>query len=121
VSDTRQPPAALHGTRGIGRVVQPDVRKSAPRRWGRGCLLAPGGAASGKLSVWGVSPAKQERPMPDKNSDTIIATVSEQLVAEGPEAMMAQAIRAPMNLALRMEREPFLGAGHYQRAAERRG
>jgi putative transposase len=58
--------------------------------------------------------------MPDKNSDTIIATVMEQLMAEGPQAM-AQIITALMNLAMRMDREQFLGAGHYERAAERRG
>jgi putative transposase len=58
--------------------------------------------------------------MPDKTSDTIMAAVMEQLVAEGPEAM-AQVMTALMNLAMRMEREQFLGAGHYERAAERRG
>jgi len=58
--------------------------------------------------------------MADETSDTIIATVMEQLMAEGPEAM-AQIIKARMNLAMRMEREPFLAAGHDERAAERRG
>ena len=58
--------------------------------------------------------------MPDKTSDTIIAAVMEQLVAEGPPAM-AQVMTALMNLAIRLEREQFLGAGHYERAAERRG
>ena len=58
--------------------------------------------------------------MPDKTNDTVIATVMEQLMAEGPQAM-AQVITALMNLAMRMEREQFLGAGHYERAAERRG
>lgn len=58
--------------------------------------------------------------MPDKTSDTIIAAVMEQLVAEGPQAM-AQVLTALMNLAMRLEREQFLGAGHYERAAERRG
>ena len=58
--------------------------------------------------------------MPDKTSDTIIAAVMEQLVAEGPQAM-AQVMTALMNLAMRMEREQFLGAGHYERAAERCG
>jgi putative transposase len=53
--------------------------------------------------------------MPDKTNDTIIATVMEQLMAEGPQAM-AQIISALMNLAMRMEREQFLGAGHYERA-----
>ena len=58
--------------------------------------------------------------MPDRTSDTIIATVMEQLMAEGPQAM-AQVITALMNLALRMEREQFLAAGHYERVPERRG
>ena len=42
--------------------------------------------------------------MPDKTSDTIIAAVMEQLVAEGSQAM-AQVMTALMNLAMRMERE----------------
>jgi putative transposase len=58
--------------------------------------------------------------MPDKTNDTVIATVMEQLMAEGPQAM-AQIVTALMNLAMRMEREQFLGAGHYERAPERRG
>lgn len=58
--------------------------------------------------------------MPDKTNDTVIATVMEQLMAEGPQAM-AQIVTVLMNLAMRMEREQFLGAGHYERAAERRG
>ena len=58
--------------------------------------------------------------MPDKTNDTVIATVMEQLMAEGPQAM-AQIMTALMNLAMRMEREQFLGAGHYERAVDRRG
>ncbi len=58
--------------------------------------------------------------MPDKTNDTIIAAVIEQLVAEGPQAM-AQVVTALMNLAMRMEREQFLNAGHYERAPGRRG
>ncbi len=58
--------------------------------------------------------------MPDKTNDTVIATVMEQLMAEGPQAM-AQIVTVLMNLAMRMEREQFLGAGHYERAVERRG
>jgi putative transposase len=58
--------------------------------------------------------------MPDKTNDTVIATVMEQLMAEGPQAM-AQIITALMNLAMRMEREQFLGAGHYERVPDRRG
>jgi hypothetical protein len=53
--------------------------------------------------------------MPDKTSDTIIAAILEQLVAEGPQAM-AQVVTVLMNLAMRMNREQFLGAAHYERA-----
>ncbi len=58
--------------------------------------------------------------MPDKSNDKIIAAVMEQLVAEGPQAM-AQVVTALMNLAMRMEREQFLNAGHCERTPERRG
>ena len=58
--------------------------------------------------------------MPDKTNDTVFATVIEQLMAEGPQAMV-QVITALMNLAMRMEREQFLAAGHYERAPDRRG
>jgi len=58
--------------------------------------------------------------MPDKTSDTIVAAVMEQLVAEGPQAM-AQVMTALMNLAMRLEREQFLAAGHDERVPERRG
>ena len=39
--------------------------------------------------------------MPDNTNATIIATVMEQLMAEGPQAM-AQIMTALMNLAMRM-------------------
>ena len=52
--------------------------------------------------------------------DTVIASIMEQLMAEGPQAM-AQVVTALMNLAMRMEREQFLGAGHYERSPGRRG
>ena len=58
--------------------------------------------------------------MPENTRDTLIATVMEQLIAEGPQAM-AQIVTVLMNLAMRMEREQFLGAAHYERAPERRG
>ena len=58
--------------------------------------------------------------MPENSRDTLIATVMEQLMAEGPQAM-AQVVTVLMNLAMRMEREQFLRAGHYERAPERRG
>ena len=58
--------------------------------------------------------------MPENTRDTLFATVMKQLMAEGPQPM-AQVITALMNLAMRMEREQFLGAGHYERAPERHG
>ena len=54
------------------------------------------------------------------SKDTAIAAIMEQLMAEGPQAM-APVVTALMNLAMRMEREQFLGAGHYERSAGRRG
>jgi putative transposase len=54
------------------------------------------------------------------NNDTAIAAVMEQLIAEGPQAM-TQAVTALMNLAMRLEREQYLGAGHYERSSGRRG
>src|SRR5215470_649573 len=44
----------------------------------------------------------------------------EQLIAEGPQAM-AQVMTALMNAAMRLEREQYLGAGHYERSSGRRG
>ena len=54
------------------------------------------------------------------SNDTTIAAVMEQLMAEGPQAM-AQVMTALMNAAMRLERERFLGAGHYERSSGRRG
>ena len=54
------------------------------------------------------------------NNDTTIAAVMEQLVAEGPQAM-AQVMTTLMNAAMRLERDQFLGAGHYERSSGRRG
>ena len=55
-----------------------------------------------------------------QNQDTIITALMEQLIAEGPDGM-AQVFTALFNLALRLERERFLGAGLYERNADRRG
>ena len=55
-----------------------------------------------------------------QNQDTIVTALMEQLIAEGPDGM-AQVFTALFNLALRLERERFLGAGLYERNAERRG
>lgn len=54
------------------------------------------------------------------SNDTAIAAVLEQLTAEGPQAM-AQVMTMLMNLAMRTEREQYLGAGHYERSTGRRG
>ena len=55
-----------------------------------------------------------------QKQDTIVTALMEQLIAEGPDGM-AQVFTALFNLALRLERERFLGAGLYERNAERRG
>ena len=55
-----------------------------------------------------------------QNQDTIITALMEQLIAEGPDGM-AQVFTALFNLALRLERERFLGAGLDERNADRRG
>src|SRR5512144_91668 len=44
----------------------------------------------------------------------------EQLIAEGPEGM-AQVVTTLFNLAMRLERERFLGVGLYERHPDRRG
>ncbi len=54
------------------------------------------------------------------NYDTTLAAVMEQLIAEGPQAM-APVMAALMNLAMRLEREQYLGASHYERSLGRRG
>ena len=53
-------------------------------------------------------------------NDTTLARILEQLIADGPQEVAA-IVTTLMNLAMRAEREQFLGAGHYQRAPERRG
>ena len=50
----------------------------------------------------------------------VIAELMEQLIAHGPEAM-GEAFTELVNLAMRLERERFLGAGRYERTPERRG
>jgi putative transposase len=54
------------------------------------------------------------------SNDTTIAQVMEQLIAEGPQAI-AQVMTMLMNAAMRLERELFLGASHYERSLGRRG
>jgi putative transposase len=55
-----------------------------------------------------------------QTQDTIVAALMEQLIAEGPEGM-AQVFTTLFNLAMRLERERFLGAGLYERSPDRRG
>ena len=49
-----------------------------------------------------------------QTQDTIVAVLMERLIAEGSEGM-AQVFMALFNLAMRLERERFLGAGLYER------
>ena len=51
---------------------------------------------------------------------TSIEALTEQLIETGPEDMAA-VFAGLFNLALRIERERFLGAGHYERTPGRRG
>ena len=51
---------------------------------------------------------------------TIIAALMEQLIQTGPDGL-AQAFTALFTLAMRLERERYLGAEPYQRSPERRG
>ena len=55
-----------------------------------------------------------------QTQDTIVTALMEQLIAEGPEGM-AQVFTTLFNLAMRLERERFLGAGLYERNPDRRG
>ena len=55
-----------------------------------------------------------------QTQNTIVAALMEQLIAEGPDGM-AQVFTTLFNLAMRLERERFLGAGLYERSPDRRG
>ena len=52
--------------------------------------------------------------------DTTLARILEQLIADGPQEV-ASIVTTLMNIAMRTEREQFLGAGHYERGAGRCG
>jgi transposase-like protein len=54
------------------------------------------------------------------SNDTTVAALLEQLIEDGPQAM-AQVMTALMNVAMKLEREQFLGAAHYERDPGRRG
>jgi putative transposase len=54
------------------------------------------------------------------HQDRIVAALLERLIAHGPE-QMGEIFAELFNLAMRLERERFLGAGLYERTADRRG
>ena len=56
----------------------------------------------------------------DNRHDTAIEAVLEQLIEHGPESIAAVFART-FELAMQIERERFLGAGHYERTTDRRG
>jgi transposase-like protein len=55
-----------------------------------------------------------------KDQDSVVEALMEQLIESGSEDM-ATVFAGLFNLAMRIERERFLGAGHYERSPERRG
>ncbi len=56
----------------------------------------------------------------DRRKDTAIESVVEQLIEHGPDEMAGVFARL-FELAMQIERERHLGAGHYERTAGRRG
>lgn len=56
----------------------------------------------------------------DRRKDTALEAVLEQLIEHGPGEMASVFARA-FELAMQIERERFLGAGHYERTPERHG
>lgn len=56
----------------------------------------------------------------DKRKDTALEVVLEQLIEHGPGEIASVFARA-FELAMQIERERFLGAGHYERTPERHG
>jgi len=56
----------------------------------------------------------------DRRKDTAVEAVLEQLIETGPGDIAGVFARA-FELAMQIERERFLGAGHYERTPERRG
>ena len=67
-----------------------------------------------------VVPIVEKEDRMSQTQDTIVAALMEQLIAEGPDGM-AQVFTTLFNLAMRLERERFLGAGLYERHPDRRG
>jgi len=56
----------------------------------------------------------------DRRNDTAVEAILEQLIEQGPGGIAGVFARA-FELAMQIERERFLGAGHYERTPERRG
>ncbi len=56
----------------------------------------------------------------DRRKDTAVEAVLEQLIEHGPGEIASVFVRA-FELAMQIERERFLGAGHYERTPERHG
>ena len=56
----------------------------------------------------------------DRRKDMVVEAVLEQLLERGPCDIAGVFARA-FELAMQIERERFLGAGHYERTPERRG
>ena len=56
----------------------------------------------------------------DRRKDTAVEAILEQLIEHGPGDIAGVFARA-FELAMRIERERFLGAGHYERTPGRRG
>lgn len=56
----------------------------------------------------------------DRRKDTALEAVLEQLIEDGPGGIASVFARA-FELAMQIERERFLGAGHYERTPERHG
>ncbi|MCP4491221.1 MAG: IS256 family transposase, partial [Gammaproteobacteria bacterium] len=55
-----------------------------------------------------------------QSNNNVFDVVVEQLISEGPDAMRPVLI-ALLNEAMKIEREQFLGASHYERSEDRLG
>ena len=55
-----------------------------------------------------------------RDQDNALEALMEQLIENGSEEM-ASVFAGLFNFAMRIERERFLGAGHYERTPERHG
>ena len=56
----------------------------------------------------------------DRRKDTAVEALLEQLIEQGP-GDIATVFARRSSLAMQIERERFLGAGHYERTPERQG